>query len=55
MVKFAYDGITSFSYFPLKMATYLGVFSAFAGFVWGIYAIYQKYIIRKLRFKGGLP
>lgn len=42
MVKFAYDGITSFSYFPLKMATYLGVFSAFAGFVWGIYAIYQK-------------
>ena len=42
MVKFAYDGITSFSYFPLKMATYLGVFSAFMGFVWGIYAIYQK-------------
>ena len=42
MVKFAYDGITSFSYFPLKMATYLGVASAFMGFVWGIYAIYQK-------------
>lgn len=42
MVKFAYDGITSFSYFPLKMATYLGMFSAFASFMWGIYAIYQK-------------
>ena len=42
MLKFAYDGITSFSYFPLKMATYLGVFSAFIGFIWGIYAIYQK-------------
>ena len=42
MLKFAYDGITSFSYFPLKMATYLGVFSAFMGFIWGIYAIYQK-------------
>ena len=42
MVKFAYDGITSFSYFPLKMATYLGTFSAFIGFIWGIYAIYQK-------------
>ena len=42
MLKFAYDGITSFSYFPLKMATYLGVFSAFMGFIWGIYAIYQR-------------
>ena len=42
MLKFAYDGITSFSYFPLKMATYLGVSSAFMGFIWGIYAIYQK-------------
>src|SRR3989344_1761210 len=42
MLKFAYDGITSFSYFPLKMATYLGVSSAFMGFIWGIYAIYHK-------------
>ena len=42
MLKFAYDGITSFSYFPLKIATYLGLFSAIIGFMWGIYAIYQK-------------
>ncbi|MBU6430879.1 MAG: glycosyltransferase family 2 protein [Patescibacteria group bacterium] len=42
MMKFAYDGITSFSYFPLKMATYLGALSAFLGFLWGIYAIYQR-------------
>lgn len=42
MLRFAYDGITSFSYFPLKMATYLGVISAVVGSVWGIYAIYQK-------------
>lgn len=42
MMKFAYDGITSFSYFPLKMATYLGMLSAIIGFIWGIYAIYQK-------------
>lgn len=42
MMKFAYDGITSFSYFPLKMATYLGMLSAIIGFIWGIYAIYQR-------------
>jgi dolichol-phosphate mannosyltransferase len=28
MVKFANDAITSFSYFPLQMATYLGFFCA---------------------------
>ena len=28
MLKFALDAITSFSYFPLQMATYLGFFSA---------------------------
>jgi dolichol-phosphate mannosyltransferase len=28
MLKFALDGITSFSYFPLQVATYIGFFSA---------------------------
>jgi dolichol-phosphate mannosyltransferase len=28
MVKFAQDGITGFSYFPLQIATYLGFFAA---------------------------
>lgn len=42
MIKFAIDGITSFSYLPLKLATYLGLLSVLIGFVLGIYAIYQK-------------
>lgn len=42
MIKFALDGLTSFSYVPLKMATFLGFLSAFVGFVWGVYAIIRK-------------
>jgi dolichol-phosphate mannosyltransferase len=33
MLKFAVDAITSFSYFPLQMATYLGFIFAFLSFV----------------------
>ncbi|MEO0257713.1 MAG: glycosyltransferase, partial [candidate division WOR-3 bacterium] len=39
MIKFAWDGITSFSYWPLQMATWLGLVSAlfsFAGIIWVI-------------------
>jgi len=39
MIRFAWDGITSFSYWPLQMATWLGLASAllaFAGIVWVI-------------------
>jgi len=42
MVKFAIDGLTSFSFFPLKLASYIGSFSALVGFVWGIYAIWER-------------
>lgn len=42
MIKLAVDGITSFSHFPLKLATYLGLLSVLIGFVLGVYAIYQK-------------
>ncbi len=39
MVNFALDGITSFSTKPLRIATYLGFFAAFLGFLGIIYAI----------------
>ena len=42
MIKLAIDGLTSFSYIPLKLATYLGLLSTVIGFILGIYAIYQK-------------
>lgn len=40
MLKFATDGITSFSYKPLKIATFLGFLTSFAGFCYLIYVLY---------------
>ena len=42
MVKFALDGITTFSYKPLKMATYLGFSLSFLSFVYLLVVICQK-------------
>ncbi len=39
MIKFAFDGITSFSYKPLKIATYIGVLVSFVSFVFIIIVI----------------
>jgi glycosyltransferase involved in cell wall biosynthesis len=35
----ALEGITSFSTVPLRLATYLGVFTAFVAFAWGVWII----------------
>ncbi|MCR5195261.1 MAG: glycosyltransferase family 2 protein [Pseudobutyrivibrio sp.] len=37
------NGFTSFSILPLRFATYCGVFSAFAGFIYALYAIISKF------------
>ncbi|MBH5318517.1 glycosyltransferase family 2 protein [Paenibacillus sp. GSMTC-2017] len=42
MIRFALDGITSFSYKPLKIATYLGFFLSLGGFIYLLVIIYQK-------------
>lgn len=52
MIKFAIDGVTSFSYIPLRMATYLGLLSVVAGFILGIYAVYQKIYFPQETAKG---
>lgn len=44
MIRFAIDGITSFSDFPLKMATFLGFFFAIISFFVIIYALISKYV-----------
>ncbi len=38
------NGFTSFSILPLRIATYLGTITAFAGFVYAIYAIVSKFV-----------
>ncbi|MEI6852700.1 MAG: glycosyltransferase family 2 protein [Bacteroidota bacterium] len=45
MMRFAKDGITSFSDFPLKLVTYIGFLVAIIAFVVMIYALYSKYIM----------
>jgi glycosyltransferase involved in cell wall biosynthesis len=42
MIKFAYDGITSFSAFPLHIATALGVVVSLFSFLYAVYAIYAR-------------
>lgn len=42
MFSFAIDGITSFSTFPLRLASYLGLFTAFISFLYILYAIYIR-------------
>jgi len=42
MTRLAFDGITSFSYVPLKLASYVGFVSAAFGFLMIVYSVYQK-------------
>ena len=42
MINFAVEGITSFSIKPLRLATYLGFFSALLGFFGIVYAVLGK-------------
>jgi len=42
MLKFAFDGITSFSAFPLHVATMLGILVSCASFLYAMYAIYIR-------------
>lgn len=42
MIKFAVDGITSFSSIPLKLSSYIGITTAFLGFLYSIYVIILK-------------
>ncbi|GAB1430632.1 glycosyltransferase family 2 protein [Ignavibacteria bacterium] len=42
MLKFAADGITSFSAVPLKSASYMGIFTALGGFLYALYIIYLR-------------
>lgn len=44
MIKFALDGVTAFSYVPLKLSTYLGFTAASVGFVYGVFEIIKKVI-----------
>lgn len=42
MIRFALDGITSFSHKPLKIATYVGFFLSFSSFLYLFFVLFQK-------------
>ncbi|ENH96261.1 glycosyltransferase [Gracilibacillus halophilus YIM-C55.5] len=42
MLKLSLDGITSFSYKPLKIASYLGILLSIVGFLYMLVVIYQR-------------
>lgn len=47
MLRFAIDGITSFSYFPLQLASYLGIFFAILSFIFMVIALYLHFFTQK--------
>lgn len=47
MTRFALDGITSFSNFPLKMATISGFVVSFISFLLMLYALYSRFILKE--------
>jgi len=44
MMKYAFDGIFSFSTFPIRLMLYLGAFVSISSFIYAIYIIYQKMV-----------
>lgn len=44
MIKFAADGITSFSSVPLRFATYVGLASSIVAFFVGVWSLYVKFV-----------
>jgi glycosyltransferase involved in cell wall biosynthesis len=46
MIRFAVDGITSFSTVPLRFATWLGVFAGLLAVVIALWAVYIKLFVR---------
>jgi dolichol-phosphate mannosyltransferase len=46
MIRFAFDGITSFSHKPLKIATKLGILCSLGGFIYLFVVLYQAIILK---------
>lgn len=47
MLRFAIDGITSFSYFPLQLASYLGIFFSVISFIAILIVLYLHFFTHK--------
>lgn len=45
MIRFAVDGITSFSVLPLRIATWLGAVAGFVAVIAGLWAVYVRFFV----------
>ncbi len=52
LVRYALDGIFSFSYFPLRLTTYLGLFIAGCGFAVGTFFVVRRLLGLEVAFTG---
>lgn len=52
LVRYALDGIFSFSYLPLRLVTYAGVFTAGVGFAVGLFFVFRRLLGQEVAFTG---
>ncbi|MSU66205.1 MAG: glycosyltransferase [Opitutus sp.] len=52
LVRYALDGVFSFSHLPLRMLTYTGIFIAFTGFAIGLFFIVRRLLGVEIAFTG---
>jgi glycosyltransferase involved in cell wall biosynthesis len=52
LVRYALDGLFSFSHLPLRMLTYVGMFVAFMGFAIGLFFIVRRLLGVEIAFTG---
>lgn len=52
LVRYAFDGVLSFSYFPLRMLTYAGMLIAGCGFAVGLFFIARRLLGVEVAFTG---
>ena len=52
LIRYALDGIFSFSYLPLRMMTYAGMLVAFSGFSVGTFFIFRRLLGQEIAFTG---
>lgn len=52
LVRYALDGVLSFSHLPLRMVTYAGLFTAGCGFATGLFFVFRRLLGQEIAFTG---
>jgi len=52
MLKLAWDGVTSFSFAPLRVAIYLGLIVSVVSFLFGLFVIFGRLFLNQTEFLG---